>query len=103
METQTNALCASCQDEPVYHLMFCAHAKAVLGNATYLERGVPEGVDVHRHHPHLPGIIALQVDNGPDAPGIAHVHPQPEGLAIQHVQQTNLQHDMHKQHLHAGC
>lgn len=71
--------------------------EVVLRGATYLERGVPKGVDMHRHHPHLPGIIALQVDHSPNAPGIAHVHPKPEGLAIQHVQQVYLQHEVHRQ------
>ena len=68
----------------------------MLNNATYLERGVPEGMDVYRHHPNLPSIIALQVDYSPNASGIAHIHSKPEGLAIQHVQQIDLQHDMHK-------
>lgn len=59
---------------------------------TYLERGIPEGVDVHWHHPHLASIIALQVNHGTNAPSVAHIDPQPQRLLVQHVQQIYLKH-----------
>ena len=46
-------------------------------------------MDVHRHHPDLAGVIALQVHHCANTPGITHIHTQAQGLLVQHVQQID--------------
>ncbi|KAA6425993.1 MAG: hypothetical protein FRX49_03845 [Trebouxia sp. A1-2] len=46
------------------------------GSAAHLKGRVPQGVNVHWHHPDLAGIIALQVHHCANTPGVTHIHTQ---------------------------
>lgn len=65
-------------------------SKARSRRQDYLERGVPQSVNMDWHHVNLVCIIALEVHNCADAPGIAHVYAQAQRLLVKHVQQVNL-------------